>query len=356
MRYLPLFTLELTHPYYADNRTLDFRVEPSRETQRLLRNHRCILKSSANHIKILAATAASGEILIPLNPDNRFSFHLYLENSAFPLFSDLTDITPVLAPIYSNTTNDGTANPEVLALLPRSRQAMETFTVQQPNATEAFTLRGRPLPHLDANDFAIEGLDAVTTPTTYQASAKIIQINTQATTEDTPFTVTYATNFPTEPGTFSDIEIWPNASIPPIIDGPAKFQISFKAKSAHWRYYLITDRQNINFQIRDTATDPIIFDVENQVDLNATPDADDPVAQQLAKQYPDQQRYRFTSDTPVACQQNPRKTLQLDMEGDMVIDVLPNPALSNFLRQAVITDGNSHQEEVLYHVLKFLRS
>ena len=356
MKYLPHFTLELVHPYYTDGRCPDFDIEPSLETEQLLRNQRCVLKTFQNGVRILTAVTDTGAPLIPLDGASRFHFHLHLKNPDFFLFTDLTSFDTIPAPIYSNIDADDGSQPVGLTVLPRRLQVTETFEVQQPGLEEAFTLHGRPSPQLTAGDFKVTGLGAITQPDQYRPQAKIIRLNTTSAAPETAFQVTFTGPFPTKPGTFADVEIQANASLPSVSDGPGQFQIVFSPKEAYWRYFLITDKVDVDFQIKDKAEVPILFDVANRVNLNANPDEQDQVAQRLKEQYPTLQRYRFTSDAPIICQQKARKMVQLHLDEDLVGESLPNPALQNFARQAIVTAEGSQQEEILYHVLKFLSS
>jgi len=89
MKYLPLFTLNLNHAYYADRRCPDFVVEPTPDTRRLLNKYRCIAKPHANGIRVLAATADDGSLFIQPVTGVTFVFQLILQNPMFPLFTDL---------------------------------------------------------------------------------------------------------------------------------------------------------------------------------------------------------------------------------------------------------------------------
>src|SRR5215510_14155895 len=53
MKFFAVFSLQLLHAYYRDGRCLDFAIEPTLETQRLLTNHRCVLKTTPNGVQVL---------------------------------------------------------------------------------------------------------------------------------------------------------------------------------------------------------------------------------------------------------------------------------------------------------------
>ncbi len=101
MRFLPLFSVHLRHPYYANGRCTDFDIEPTLPTQRLLTNARCVLKAMPNGVRVLTAVTDRGVPLISLQQDATLTFHLRLQNPDFVLFTDLT-ATPPTAPLYTN--------------------------------------------------------------------------------------------------------------------------------------------------------------------------------------------------------------------------------------------------------------
>ncbi len=352
MKYLPLIALHLTHPYYVDSRCPDFWIEPTLATQRLLDNYRCLLKSVPNGIRILIAVTDAGIPFIPLQPDMTFAFQLRLQNPDFALFTDLTEITQTIAPVYTNVE----ANPEKpvqLALVSRRAWATERFVVRQPAREDRFVLSGRPLAGLQLADFTVEGLGAITHPTHYDATTKVITVNSKAARQNDTFKITYATAPQRERNFFADIEIHYNTSLPEIADGPTEFQVAFKAKRVRWKYYILADRTDAQFRIEDKGASPLVFSDENQRDLNQQPDPADGVAQTLAEQYPKLRRLRFVSDDLVPCQQEARKSIQLYMDGNQVIGTLPNPSLRNYSTMEVTRNGNPHQEDVLFQVIKY---
>jgi hypothetical protein len=65
------------------------------------------------------------------------------------------------------------------------------------------------------------------------------------------------------------------------------------------------------------------------------------------------QRLRFVSDDPVPCQQQARKSIQLRLDGNQVIEMLPNPSLRNYTTVDLNRDGEPYQEEALFQVVKY---
>jgi hypothetical protein len=110
MKFFPVFSLHLLHSYYREGLCPDFAIEPALETQRLLKNHRCVLKTAPNGLRILIGGNAQHVPLIPLQKGTIFSFHLRLQNPQFPLFTDLSEITNQPAPVYTNTEASATGS------------------------------------------------------------------------------------------------------------------------------------------------------------------------------------------------------------------------------------------------------
>jgi hypothetical protein len=279
MKLLPLLALRLTHPYYIDGRCPDFGIEPTGETHKLLRNHRCSLKPFANGIQVFMPVTAQGAPFVALPGGALFTFQLRLRNPDFALF---TELPPGPAPLYTN------------ADLPPGKPAQ---LVLAPPAGPSRS--------------------------------------------------------PWDSTVFAEVKIFYNDGWPQITDGPGEFQISFQAKQARWKYYIVTNRTNGSFQIGDKGTPALVFSTTNRTDLKQQPDATDSTATALAVQYPDLQIWRFVSDDPVPCRQAARKALQLSLDGSPVASALPNPALSNYTVD-MLGNGSRQRVNSLFQVVKYL--
>ena len=145
------------------------------------------------------------------------------------------------------------------------------------------------------------------------------------------------------PNVFADIEI--NFSAPQMRDLAVEknFQIKFEAKSARWKYYVITDKNNATPAVED-GEKVITFDAEDSI--NPT----DEIAIMLQEKYPDKGYYRFISSSLVPCQQSARKAIQLKLDGEKVVNALPNPSYQNF----IIHKRDSQKEAELYHIVNYL--
>jgi hypothetical protein len=237
-----------------------------------------------------------------------------------------------------------------LKLLSRPAWATERFVVRQPGTKDPFTLSGRPLIGLQAADFKVAGLGPASNPTHYDASAKIITIDSSAASIGAGFEITYATAPRRANGVFADIEIMYGDTMPSVVPGPGVFQIDFAAKPARWKYYIVADNANATFRVEDKDKQaPLVFSAATNL---KQPDPSDAVAVALAQQYPAMQRLRFTSETLVSCRQTARKSIQLLMDGNLAVSALPNPALRNYTID--LKPGDLSGEHALFHVVTLL--
>lgn len=351
MKFQPLMALSLTHSYYRDGLCRDFWIEPTIATQGLLKNYRCILKSLPHGLQVLAPVTDDNTLFIPLPKGLTFVFQLRLRNPDFALFTDLTEINQIAVPLYTNA-DPGPGQKVQLALVSRRTWATESFTVGQPAKEDRYPLGDRPLAGLQLTDFTVESLVKIGKVNRYEAATKTITINSADARPGDVFRVTYATTPRQARNVLAEVEIHTNNSLAENTAGPGEFTIAFKAKKARWKYYIIADGSDTQFYIEDRGTSPVIFPAENRTDLNQQPDPADDIAQTLAAQYPQHQRLRFVSGDSVPCQQTARKSIQLRLNGNQVAGALPNPSLRNFSTIQTVLNGQPHQEEALFQVIK----
>lgn len=351
MKFLPLLDLRITHDYYADGRCPDFQLDPTPDTRRCLNNHRAVAKLLPDGMQILIAAANDDAPFIPLQPGMVLAFVLRLANPDFMLFTDTTPTVQTRNPTYTNAAPE--AEDTQLALVAKDIITTERFIIEQPAPDARYVLGGRPLDGLQALDFTVEStIDGLNTVSHYDPGAKIITVNTQAASAGDSFAVTYVAAAAPQPDIFAGVEIHYGPAFPDIADGPARFEIAFTAKHARWQYYLLTDKQNGQFRIRDDDADhPVVFSAANVTNLTQHPDPGDRVAQTLTERYPTLQCLRFTSDDPVICQQRARKSLNLLWQNQVVVKTLPNPALHNY---GTVTTEDSRTLDTLFRIVKYL--
>jgi hypothetical protein len=268
---------------------------------------------------------------------------LRLQNPNFILFTDFSEIGLAAAPVYMNTPP---SNPE-LKLVSRETSATESFVVRQPAKKEAFVLGGRPLDGTAPASFRVEGLGAASKPVGYDEAAKVVSVNSETSKAGTAFTITYPTAPQLQRGVFADVEI----KYATMAGGANKYQIVFKAKKVRWKYYVVTNKTDNkpNVPAIEDKDKTIVFAATNRTDLSQSPDLADKIAAELVEQYPNMQTFRFLSDALIPCQEAARKSIQFQLNGDKVVDALPNPALQNY----VVDVKDSKKEDSLYHIVKY---
>jgi hypothetical protein len=279
MKYHQFLSLELTHNYYTNQKSPDFQIIPTPTTEKLLKNHRSILKTYTGGIKILLSIMDDGTLFIPLSEDLKLSFHLQLQNPDFALFTDTTEFSSVTPLLY---TNDGTQ--AELKLFDRRETFTEELTVSQP--------------------------------------VKPVQSHRKK-------------------DVFAEIEF--NFSTPQMraLNVEKNFQIKFMAKNLRWKYYLVTDKSDLTPTIKD-GEKIITFTLEN-------PTSSDEIVTMLNEKYPGKGCYQLVSSALIPCQQSARKAIQLYLDGEKVVNALPNPPYQNF----TIENRDSQEEAGLYQIVRY---
>ena len=293
MKYLPLFNLQLIHPYYADGRCTDFEIRPTLDTQQGLKNYRCVLRPTPNGMQVFMAVTDKGWPFIAVNQRLTFKFQLYLQNPNFPLFTNINTYETLQTPLYTTNSPKG-----------RTRKQLRLISQQTQNEGQSITSEAvYPRPPIDGNFFAD------------------LEIQTA--------------------------QIRVNRSIK-----PQDFQINFKTKQVRWIYYLVTERNGNNgsakFEVHGS-------EIETVFNSEVLPDeTSDIIAQGLANRFPDTQRIRFISDALIPCQQQARKAIQLTLNGDPVLNNLSNPSLRNHTNLVVNQNSPSQTDLALYHIINYL--
>ena len=358
MKFLPIFTLRVMHTYYTDSRCPDFIIQPDKQTVRLVNKHRCVIKSLPDGFRMLTVVDENQKPLIALPNEVKFTFHLRLQNPDFVLFTNLSDFNDRSLPVYTNA-DLGAEDTRQLRLDSRIARQTERFAVVQPAAEENFVLRGRPHRGLELKDFEFEGSTKVT-PKNYNSTDKILTVDSQFAPQGETFTIKYPVASQLARGVWADVEIYNNDSFFPIGEGPVEFQIAFTALHARWKYYLVSDLKGTADGFRIVNADPApavsapVFNKANWRDLKQDPDPLDELAGEMAAQYPKLERHRFISDDLVPCRQAARKYLELHLDDNRLLDVLPNPSIRNYSKIEVKADADLPRQAALFHVLKYI--
>jgi hypothetical protein len=360
MRFVPLFGLRVRHDYHGAATCGDLSCEPTPGTLRLIARYRLRIREVPGGLTVLAALAADGQTpLVGLPRDELFAFHLRVRNADFALFTDLQELTGKTDPVFSNEAL-AASDRRTLDLTDRQSWNMESFVVAPGDSKRQFSLAGNPLA-LDgdalktpqAADFRLMPPAGTARITAYDAATKILTLQLGAAQPD--LTVRYRVRPNRDRRFLADVELRYNQSMPAPGASDAPFEISFKARTGRWAYYLITDQKG-DFSIVDTnsATPPISFSAANRTTLNDFPDDPDPLASELSRQYPDLQRVRFLSDQAVPCSIMTQNGIELRLGNQKLLRPLPNPPLGHLSRIRQQTGAGFLEQDTFHQVVKYL--
>ena len=156
------------------------------------------------------------------------------------------------------------------------------------------------------------------------------------------------------PGTTAAVEISIDRTAP-MLEDPPRFEVHIEPSRNWWAYYLLTDLPATagTFTIVDGGERPITFGAGNTRDLAAEPDPADPLAVRLAERHPSLRRIRFRSDDPVAASGEPRRSIELHLDGQRFAGPLANPRRAERSALSVTVQGGVERQQSLTHVLRY---
>lgn len=279
MKYLPLLSLNIIHDYYEEESCPDFSIKADEQTEKTLRNHRCLLKTNPTGFLILQAVNNDAPF-ITFSLSTRLRFTLTLVNSDFLLFTDLSNFPNQGFAVYTNKEmNDSTLN------------LIETNMRQEKNC-------------------------------------------------------------------FAAVEIYMDHSIKPAKNkDPVQYHIPFTAKPAYWEYFFITNEttDNFDFQIKHSEHQEGVSPAGQPIGFKKEAYTSRSITDWINKQYPKANLLYFVSDEPVRCQQAPRENIQLLLNGERLLNNLPNPSIRNS-DQRISGDGDSTTtQDTFFHIVKHIK-
>lgn len=337
-RTLSLFGLRIRHDYPPDQVCRDLRITPTAATRRLLDRHRLLLQLRPDGIGVVALTGADAKsALIALPRGEVFGFELSAPDPGFAAYSDLRDFVGKADPVYRNTATGASADP-TLTLSDRESWATETIVAPAKAAKFKAVLAGRPLA-LDgdaakrprAADIRLMPPAGTVKVTAFDATTRMITLG--AVTAGQRIVLRYRSQAPAHPGRLAAIELRYDKSMPTPGTDAVPFEVRFKARSARWAYYLLTD-QDGDFSIVDAMPvgSALAFSPSNRVQLDPATEATDPFAQALSRQHAGLRRLRFLSDQPVPCSSTTRRGIELRLGDRRVLAAIANPSPENLSR------------------------
>lgn len=305
MKYASLFSIELVHSFFTNERPSGLRLTPSPECLRLLVG--CGMQWREG--------PAAGRVLTPLDettdqplrpPENGEVLRFYLQASD-PNLPGITAWEPVVdwvqilkGEVFLRYQNIG--DEQLTPSLYHFRQT-GGFQVKNPGERERFQLAGRPVPDLETKDIALAGLNAGQEILDYLPSERAVWIETAGFAPGRIFTLTYRA-IPTWTGqAFGLVDIEMRS---PLIIG-RRYRLPLAARKAQWNYYLATDLPPGELDIVDTDTSP------EKIEFQKTSiPPDDPVGGMLRQKFPEPANLLlFRSDRTILFRESMSKNLQL---------------------------------------------
>lgn len=110
MKFTPVFSLASRHSYYATGVCPDLSAVATDETQRLISNHRSLLRARSDGLLCSIETGEDGRPLIGVEPSVKFNFNLMPQNAEFGLITDLEEMAqkaPLFVPAGADALKGG---------------------------------------------------------------------------------------------------------------------------------------------------------------------------------------------------------------------------------------------------------
>ena len=159
-------------------------------------------------------------------------------------------------------------------------------------------------------------------------------------------------------GVFANVEIGAIDAMVPSA-GPLAFDISLSPKAARWTYYVVTDIDPGAFTLVDsdptTGATLLQFAADNNPrDLVSQPDPGDAMAVELEDNYPTMRRLRFVTSDPISFRQEPRKYIELHIDGVRQAGALPNPPFGNHAMVEMTIDSVTQSHPSFFRLIKHI--
>ncbi|MBV9773847.1 MAG: hypothetical protein JO040_07850 [Gemmatimonadetes bacterium] len=330
VQFLVLFTVRITHSFYAD-RCRDFRFLVPSDTARLLRNGRLLAKEQDGMLHVLCECDEEGEPRVRL-PAGTLRIGLQLLNSSFGNFSQTTAGFPASKLLYTNA-----ADPAVLAEEGSVVFVGQTFAHEPTDAARPVLLTLR-----DARGavLATEMLDEGDPRPSVSFDLRGQPCGLLALEEefpDTTGTVAYYLDGELRQGDVAgvvEVEVGDE-----LYDAAPAFEIAFQAREEVLRYYLVAKNY--------TPTD---FDLLAVTDAGFTEESRPEItfqkvaAEDLATDELDpaliagngERVVLFRSAAPLPRRERGFRRIQLSKNGDVLIANLPQPGADRAKAELIV--------------------
>ena len=328
IRFSPLFTLEVTHAFYA-GRCRDFAFVIPEGTQQALRNGRLLAKEREGMLHVLYEADGDGVALVPtpgavlrfglrlLNPffDN-FTIvpegfpvrRLFYRNTADAEALDEVETIPLVGPVFAHELSDA-ARPVTVTVADAGGGAVAAETVAEDDerSSVSFDLRGLPPGMLVLTE---SYPDDETSETSYYLDAEL--------------------------GGLDCVGIVEVGIDEGFYDTPPDFEIAFEAREETISYYLVA-RNYTNGDLAQLSVSDVGFSEDGR---------DEIVFEQVAAELTlaevspsagsDTQVVLFRSEDPQPRREKARRRIQLSKNNDVLIANLPQPGADRAKAELII--------------------
>ncbi len=330
MKYQKLLTLSVEHDYFDSGLWPAPVFVPTAAGAKALRRLRAEIRTRGAVTTVYVPVDEAGEPKVPF--PEATSIELVWKNwpANVGRFTDLTAWMarrPVRLVNQAPAPGDFISSEVALDVVRDTERVNENFVVGSPSSAEELPLKGRPAPGSSVASIVSSG-PAITD---YLPSNNLIVVNTRGWSKGDEFTVQYDQMRGLPPSAQAIVEIR-GISSAWLQTAPVRVIFSFKARSAYWVYYVVTNGRPSDppFRIIDPR-DPVRppFPEDRVRDLVAAPDSSDPVAASLAESFPTLRRLRYLSANLFTCKESPGVRFQLQRGNERIFRALPLPTIEN---------------------------
>lgn len=327
MRYAALLTIELSHDFYDNKKSADFRLVPSPECSKIITAHKMRWQEMFSAWRLLAPVIAEDaksvevpvyKLAYPLEAGTTLRFYLQVVDPAalrFTKFHAGLDVGEALRGeifAYYENKEHGSLDDSVF-----HHVQTDTFQVLQSAGEEVFRLKGHPISRLERGEIQIEGYSPGYNIVRYEPGEKKVWIDTREFATAHEFRLSYYAVPDWAKGTFGLVDI--------LVQEPLTlaqtYQLALASRSVKWKYYVATNKPVTGIEDNAISSETLTF--ENPVEIPKN----DPVGSFLLRKFPDAPiRTLIESKSEVPFHESVSKDLRLVQDGNTKTLRLPIPS------------------------------
>lgn len=279
MRYATFLTIELKHAFYTNGKSVDFRLIPSPECEKILVSHKMRWREALSAWKVLTPLSdETNQPTYPMDSGTQLRFYLQVADPAalrFTQFPEGLDLSEALrGEVFVHYQN--TAGPLLTASVYHEVQH-DTIQVSEPAAEEDFRLKGYPISGLTKSQIQIEGYSPGYNILRYEPGEKKVWINTLEFSRGHELRMKYLA-----------IPVWAKQAFG-LVDITVQqssllrhsYLLALENRSAKWRYYVAANKLVAGIQDNADGLEELKF--EKPVDIPEN----DPIGIWLLRKFPD---------------------------------------------------------------------